>query len=229
MKSIEKFKSILVETPKSKVIQSSNHIWMWEASSDQNSKLCVKIEKDGSLTTEGTIVAQKGIQTTSLSPINNTDTLEIDLSTKTETPSDKRLSIKNDTREVASISSNGDASFEKLNLNSYDATPSSAIIASADNFKQNGIMAPAIETSAHSAGNGLVPENSSEVVIFNNSINENSLIYLTPVDQVPNGQLTVTAKQSCKNYSGDICKKYFKVITTTEQHPDIKFNWLIIN
>jgi hypothetical protein len=48
MKSIEKFKSMLEETPKSKVIQSSNHIWMWEASSDQNSKLCVKIEKDGS-------------------------------------------------------------------------------------------------------------------------------------------------------------------------------------
>jgi hypothetical protein len=47
MKSIEKFKSMLEETPKSKVIQSSNHIWMWEASSDQNSKLCVKIEKDG--------------------------------------------------------------------------------------------------------------------------------------------------------------------------------------
>ncbi|MEI6532508.1 MAG: site-specific integrase [Candidatus Roizmanbacteria bacterium] len=189
----------------------------------------VKIEKDGSLTTEGLIVANKGMQTTSLSPIANSNKLEVDLSSDNTKPEEKTLSIKNNTREVASISSNGNASFEKLNLDSYDASPSSVIIASSDNFKQNGIMAPAIETSSHSVGAGLIPENSSEVVIFNTSINENSLIYLTPVDQVPNGQLTVAAKQSCKNYTGDICKKYFKVITTTEQHPDIKFNWLIIN
>jgi len=61
MKSIEKFKSILAETPKSKVIQSSNHIWIWEASSNLDSKLCVKIEKDGSHITLAIIEEKPGL------------------------------------------------------------------------------------------------------------------------------------------------------------------------
>jgi hypothetical protein len=48
MKLIDKLKSILAETPKSKITQSSNYIWIWEVSFKQNSKLCAKIEKNGS-------------------------------------------------------------------------------------------------------------------------------------------------------------------------------------
>jgi hypothetical protein len=48
MKSIDKLKNILAEMPKSKITQSSNYIWICEVSFNQNSKLCVKIEKNGS-------------------------------------------------------------------------------------------------------------------------------------------------------------------------------------
>jgi len=48
MKSTDKLKSLLAETPKSNITQSSNNIWMWEVLFNQKSKLCAKIEKNGS-------------------------------------------------------------------------------------------------------------------------------------------------------------------------------------
>ena len=109
-----------------------------------------------------------------------------------------------------------------------DATSSAAVIAAPDNFVRNGIYAPAIETEAQTAGVGILPTNSSEIIIYNEKIKEDSLIYLTPTEQIPNIQLTVVQKTTClPNETG--CKPYFKVSSGVGAHPEIKFNWLIIN
>ncbi|MFH1230056.1 MAG: hypothetical protein V1709_01025, partial [Planctomycetota bacterium] len=166
----------------------------------------VVIARDGTITTKGTLVAQA-------------------------------LEIKNPVGEtVASIDASGSAQFnnvtmKQLNLDKYmDATESGAIIAASDNFAQNGINAPAIETQTKSAGIGILPANSSEIIIYNSTIKDSSLIYITPTTFTPNGAgggvgppiLTVVKKTT----GG---KTYFTVTTAAPSPTQIQFNWLIIN
>ncbi|MBI3366466.1 hypothetical protein HY041_02465, partial [Candidatus Roizmanbacteria bacterium] len=103
-----------------------------------------------------------------------------------------------------------------------DATQSGAIIAAPDNFTKNGLYIPAIETTTQSAGVGLLPANQSEVVIYNQNVNDHSLIYVTPTSSSPTGNLTVSKKQGGN-------KPYFKVAIDTPVTVNINFNWLIIN
>ena len=124
-----------------------------------------------------------------------------------------------------------------------EATTSASIIAAADNFDLNGIFAPAIETATASAGIAILPENSSEVIIYNNYVKDDSLIYLTPygmglINQAPT--LIVGQKEDCVQQLNNLpagrqgetieqCKKYFTVVTNTPSTLPVKFNWLIIN
>ncbi len=158
----------------------------------------VVVAKNGTITTKGTLVAQG-------------------------------LEIKNPVGEtVASIDASGSAQFnnlaiQQLSIDKYmDATESGAIIAASDNFTQNGIYAPAIETRTKSAGIGLLPANSGEIIIYNSNIKDNSLIYLTPTSSTPTTNLTVV-----KKVTGD--KPYFTVSSTSTSPTPIQFNWLIIN
>ena len=157
----------------------------------------VIIAKDGTITTRGKLIAEKGIRTNEIKGLTDNDQVKIN-----------NLAINNLT----------------INDKYLIATDSAAIIAAPDNFTQNGIFAPAIETASASAGLGILPENSSEVVIYNNNIKKNSLIYLTPTSDYPsNNQLTVVKKEYID------AKPYFKVVSATPSITPIKFNWLIIN
>ncbi|PJC32768.1 hypothetical protein CO049_01980, partial [Candidatus Roizmanbacteria bacterium CG_4_9_14_0_2_um_filter_36_12] len=89
-------------------------------------------------------------------------------------------------------------------------------------FKENGLFAPAIETASASAGIGILPENSQEVLIYNSLITPDSLIYLTPISPISPITLSVGEKSIGE-------KSYFKVIISTPSTIPIKFNWLIIN
>lgn len=109
----------------------------------------------------------------------------------------------------------------------------SAVISAADNFIQNGINAPAIETATASAGIGILPANSSEIIIYNNSVKDNSLVYLTltsPISPISPISLTVSKKESCSITSlTNNCRPYFEVTVDKPQVVDINFNWLIVH
>jgi hypothetical protein len=156
----------------------------------------VTIAKDGTMTTKSELIAEGGIRTNEIKGLTDNGKVNIN-----------NLAIDN----------------LAINNEYLDATSSAAIIAASDNFDKNGIFAPAIETASSSAGIAILPENSSEVIIYNDTIKENSLIYLTPTSSTASvSQLTVGQKST----EG---KPYFKVITNTPSTLPIKFNWLIIN
>ncbi|QQG44292.1 MAG: hypothetical protein HYW86_00005, partial [Candidatus Roizmanbacteria bacterium] len=221
----------------------------------------VVIAKDGTITTKGTLVAEGGIKTNEIKPINEGEDVSVILKTKSEgslanasnaeTSSEILRSAQNDNAKfqiqnelgenVASIDASGSAKFNSLSLNKYmEATSSAAIIAAPDNFDKNGLYAPAIETTVETAGVGIVPQNQTEVVIYNNTIKEDSLIYLTPTSNIENrtsASLTITKKQSCPSQESKIedltskisCKPYFKVAIPSPTVAPVNFNWLIIN
>ncbi len=168
----------------------------------------VIIAKDGSITTKGTVVAEGGIKT----------------------------------NKIESIDQNGNVAINKLTTNQLtindkylEATSPSAIIAAQKNFDTNGIFSPAIETKTASAGNGLIDQNTSEVIVYNSNIKESSLIYITPTSQVPTTGLTVIKKETCSSSinhelpTTNLCKPYFKVALDKLAASTVNFNWLIIN
>ncbi|MCX7956018.1 MAG: hypothetical protein N2593_02870, partial [Patescibacteria group bacterium] len=186
----------------------------------------VIISKNGTITTQGQIIAYQGIKTNKIETISSDNDLLVQLNKI----SNNKLKITNNTDEVASINASGEAFFKSLALEKFTpATPSSSIIASSENFNKNGIFAPAIETSNTSAGIGIIPSNSNEIIIYNNNVRENSLIYITPTTNT-NKTFSVIEKKSCKNnQTNQTCKPYFKVIISSIENKPIEFNWLIVN
>lgn len=170
----------------------------------------VVIAKDGTITTKGELIAQGGVKTNEISILRSDPTKE----------DPTLLKIKNpEGEEIAHFDASGSAYFKKLSLEKFTpATPEATIIAASDNFKKNGVFVPAIETNTSSAGVGILPENQLEIIIYNNNVKEDSLIYLTPQGTYPT-KLTVSEKKN----------GYFKVIGESTIHPEIKFDWLIIN
>ncbi len=169
------------------------------------------IAKDGKLTVKGEIIAQSGIKTNQISLLDN------------------QLTIKNNQGEtIANFDSSGSAYFKNLSLEKFTpATPSSVLIAADLNFQENGIFAPALKTASASAGVGLIPQSSQEIIIYNDNIKKDSLIYITPVDNNLNNNFNVS-----KNYcqENDInCQPYFKVFINQPTTLPLKFNWLIVN
>jgi hypothetical protein len=185
----------------------------------------VTIAKDGTITTKGVLIAQGGVRTNQISPISTNDDISIQLNSKSQTSNYKQITnnkfkITNQLgEEVSSIDASGSAFFKALSLEKFTpATPAATIVSPQDNFEKRGVFAAAIETASASAGIGILPQNQQEVIIYNDNVKEDSLIYITP-------QNTVTQKMTV----GEKAKGYFKVITDTTNHPDIKFDWLIIN
>lgn len=197
----------------------------------------VIIAKDGSLTTRGAVIAQGGIRTNEIRPINSNNDLLVRLNKKSEIKNSK-LKIKNDfDEEVAYINALGSAYFrDGVSVGKYtDATSSAVIIAASDNFNRNGIYAPAIETETKTAGVGLLPAYANEVIVYTNNLFKNSLIYITPTTQTQNKTLFVAQKESClkkDNILSDetvLCKPYFKVALDKALNTEVKFNWWIVN
>ncbi len=189
----------------------------------------VIIAKDGSLTTRGELIAQGGVRTDSISSLQPNGAVEI---------KNSNLKIKNAFDEnVAEINSSGSAYFkEGISVGKYtDATSSAVIIAAPDNFNQNGIYAPAIQTDAQTAGIALLPAYANEIIIYTDKLKDDSLIYITPTTQTKNKTLFVAQKESCVinttllAVDTTICKPFFKVALDKALNVDIKFNWWIVN
>ncbi|PJE60607.1 hypothetical protein COU86_03440, partial [Candidatus Roizmanbacteria bacterium CG10_big_fil_rev_8_21_14_0_10_36_26] len=200
----------------------------------------VIIAKDGSITTRGELIAQGGIRTNEIRALNDGNDINVNLSPNLpNSPNNPKLNISNQLgQNVASIDASGSAYFKALALEKFTpATPSAAIIAASDNFAKNGLYAAAIETASASAGIGILPENQSEVIIYNDHVKTDSLVYLTSTsDSSTNNQLTVSKKESCSSQppntyplTPNSCKPYFRISSPTPSAWPIKFNWLIIN
>jgi len=194
----------------------------------------VVIAKNGTITTTGTLIAQGGVKTNEISPINNEDNINIKLKSQmanNNSITNHKLQITNNGKEVASIDASGSAKFGNLIANSLsinNSATNSSVISASDNFIKNGLYSAAVETATASAGIATLPTNNQDVVIYNDTIKEGSLIYLTPTEQIPDGQLTVVKKETCKIQTVG-CKKYFQVAISNITNKDLKFNWLIIN
>ncbi len=170
----------------------------------------VSIAKDGTITTTGTLIAQGGVKTNTISPINSTDDINV----------------------LGNLNVEGSLKLDKY----LNATSAATVIAASDNFEENGLYVPAIETTTQTAGIGLIPSNQQEVVIYNDRIEDGSLIYITPTNNPQNNLLTVVKKESCLSAEAlakadtlPVCKPYFKIVADQTVADDVKFNWLIIN
>lgn len=80
------------------------------------------------------------------------------------------------------------------------------------------------------AGSAVIPEGDNETKVLNSSLTQSSLIYLTPESQFEfiDKPLILKEKKICESPEPD-CTSYFIVRMSTDNHPDLKFNWLIIN
>lgn len=80
------------------------------------------------------------------------------------------------------------------------------------------------------AGSSIIPGGDNEVKVYNSTLSESSLIYITPETDLTiiDRPLVVKNRRLCKE-SEENCDNYFTVAMSTNNHPDLRFNWLIIN
>ncbi len=161
----------------------------------------VVITKDGTMTISGTISAQA-------------------------------LAIKNSSGEtVASIDASGSARFNQIiarKLSIENVATQAAIIGDSGKRDKNNNPIPGIVTNAEAAGNATLLRDTQELIVYNDSVTAQSLIYLTPTTNSTTKPLTVSQKYSC-DLADLHCQPYFTVRTEELLHPDYSFNWLIIN
>ena len=116
--------------------------------------------------------------------------------------------------EVASIDASGSATFNKITIANAAQTS-----ASGTGFGQ--IIDPQFITNA-TAGKAVLPANTTQLIINNKNITEDSLIYITPTSNTANKVLYVKSKKDCLD-------GYFTVAVDTAINQEIEFNWWIIN
>ena len=108
-----------------------------------------------------------------------------------------------------------------------------AFIADSGVMDESNVPIPAITTKMEVAGIGTLPQDTKELIIYNENVTPQSLIYLTPTTKNIQGQLSVTKKVMCSPAEalakeGAPCS-YFVVSSSNDIHSASSFNWLIIN
>ncbi len=184
----------------------------------------VMIARDGTLTTKGEVIAQKGVRTNHLSPINKGDNLKVSLSE--DASQSASLQILNDeAREVASINASGSAFFEGgIGVNTF--------IADSGDVQNKSSLTAAISTNAQSAGTGEIPVGKSNIIIYNEKLSKNSLVYLTSTSKTENQPVYVSEKKTCDvqiTETDQACRSYFVVTIDSPIKTAATFNWWIIN
>lgn len=162
---------------------------------------------------DGSITAQGGIKTPSVRSTGG------------------GISFRNaDNKQIASISEEGTGEFAKIAVKSTSQNRP-AVITPAENYERNGLFNSAIETGDTSAGVGMLPRSTEEIIVYNDSIDENSLVYLTSTSADAGSNLSVVEKKSCSEADliNNICKPYFKVVADKQTVSELSFNWLVIN
>lgn len=133
---------------------------------------------------------------------------------------------------VAEINASGSARFNEVVAKKFSLesiATQGALIADSGIVNNINVPIPAIKTNAEVAGIGAVPQDTKEVIIYNNNVTEDSLIYLTPTSDNTQGQLSVSKKVTCAPNAALPCTPYFIVSSSLLIHTETPFNWLIIN
>lgn len=184
----------------------------------------VMIARDGTLTTKGEVIAQKGVRTNHLSPINKGDNLKLSLSNDASQSASLKI-LNDEAREVASINASGSAFFEGgIGVNTF--------IADSGDVQNKSSLTAAISTNAQSAGTGEIPSGKSNIIIYNEKLSKNSLVYLTSTSKTENQPVYVSEKRSCETTVAPTptdCKSYFVVTIDSPIKTTATFNWWIIN
>lgn len=207
----------------------------------------IVIDEHGNAIFEGDVTIKGRLATKTISPLPENDLVidlaQIPITNEFELPDQAtqsafgNLLIKGFEGEtVASIDASGSAFFASLGIEAdYTATESGVIMAAADNYQENGEYSPAIKTNA-TAGVGLLPANESEIMIYNPKITDQSLIYITPLNDTGNKVVFVKAKKAQKNTEIDLEgneipeeKGWFKVAIDMPIDKEIQFSWWIVN
>ena len=144
---------------------------------------------------------------------------------------------------VASIDASGSAEFKKvstdlleINTNKEASQSGEVIIAAAENFENIGILAPGLQTNA-TAGEATLPAGEKEIIIYNDKLTDQSLVYLTPTADTEDKILYVKEKVGNTNQehesneldTNETNGGYFVVGLNEELGWDVRFNWWIIN
>jgi hypothetical protein len=156
-----------------------------------------------------------------------------------------KLLVKGINQEtVAQIDASGSAQFagtvraDSLAISRPEENEEDLIIAASENFDNINIWAPGIVTNA-SAGKATLPVGQTDLVIFNDRLADESMVYLTPTSDTQNQVLYVKAKvtrdetglgedQQVHGIKQD-GKNYFVVGINQAINEEVKFNWWIIN
>jgi len=117
----------------------------------------------------------------------------------------------------------GKITAKELEIKSTDGVTVAAISATGS-ATLNNLQLP------KTAGSSIIAQGENEVKVHNPSLSESSLIYITPETDLStiDRPLVVNKRLLCRS-SDEGCSNYFSVAISTNNHPGIKFNWLIIN
>ena len=187
------------------------------------------VDNEGNLTVYGQIYAEKGIITEQIT--SQTDNLSIKLGQTQPSSDSARIGGPGTLTVLGNASISGRLSAAKIELDSSDKDTPDRLSAS-ENFVQNGINAPAL-FSKGSVGQALLLANYREMIIFNENIDENTLVYLTPTSSASGRSLYVSGREICQHTNSDptsvSCRKYFKVALDQAIREDLSFNWWLVN
>jgi len=187
----------------------------------------VIVDRSGKMTVKGEIIAQGGVRTNTIKAVEDGGNVNV-------VNSDVSI-INAENKEVASIDASGSAKFADLSLDKYtEATSSAAVIAAVQNYQETGVFAPAIKTNAAATGNGFLPAHNNDIVLFNDKITSDSLVYITATSSTDNRQLYVAEQNVCPENTDTTstsqpCHPYFKVALDGTLPTDTTFNWWIVN
>ncbi len=160
----------------------------------------VVVSREGDLTTKGEVIAQKGIRTNHISGLEKGDTVKID----------------------TSVDVDGSGHFSNgIGVDTF--------IADAKSTKSEDNLTAAISTNAQSAGTGEIPPGKENVIIYNERLTKDSLVYLTSTSKTENQPVYVSNKKPCLNDAETSCKSYFIVTIDSPIRTTATFNWWIIN
>jgi hypothetical protein len=186
----------------------------------------VVIAKNGSIKTEGEVIAKGGIKTNTISAIDSGSNVTVALNnSSTQFPianqaQNSKLQIVNgENKEVASIDASGSAYFSQGVAFDKNMSSSSAVLNKDTTWSKYAINAPGIETNNEVSGEATLPIGETELVIINNKVKSNSLIYVSPLSSTSNQILYVESKGE---------GKYFKVKIDQPITNELKFNWWIL-
>jgi predicted secreted protein len=158
----------------------------------------VIVSRDGTITLQGELIAQKGVRTTKLSVQNEDGTT------------------------TASIDASGSATFADISVEKHTA---GAFIASSAEEQKN--VLPNVKAGTAAAGSAIMTAGETQLVIYSDKLAGSSLVYLSPTSSTKNQTLYVSEKKVCTPTEPD-CKPYFIVTLDNPIDTDVDFNWWII-